>query len=68
RSLPRRPDMTRDEGGAAVDDELTETLQALLASIAEMGGVLEEQLARLIEDQRAHSPFAYLMESGGAVE
>jgi hypothetical protein len=49
-------------------DELTETLQTLLESIAEMGRGLEEHLGRLIEDQRARSPFAYLMEPAETVE
>jgi hypothetical protein len=49
-------------------DELTESLQTLLESIAEMGNGLEERLARLIEDQRARSPFAYLMEPAEAAE
>lgn len=49
-------------------DELTRSLEALVEQMGELGRGLEEQLARLIEDHRSRSPFAYLMEPPEAPE
>ncbi len=49
-------------------DDLTESLEALLETIGELGRGLEEQLARLIEEQRSGSAFAYLMGPPEAAE
>lgn len=45
-----------------MEEDLHEHLRALLKDLAAFRERLEGPLARLIEDQRARSPFAYMME------